>query len=93
MTGERLVSLAVALHDGKFEPAIDLVLAQNKFVMASRKGSQAWIQRTGVKIEVRYKDGAHKRLKPPAELATTWQSTFYINPLKSVSDQIRPRAR
>jgi hypothetical protein len=90
-TGERVVSLAAALYEGSYEGSIDLVLAHNKFVMASRKGSQAWIQRSGDKIEVRYKEGAQKRLLPPRELATTWRSTFYINPLKTVSDQIRRR--
>jgi hypothetical protein len=88
----RLVALARAIETGEFEAAIDLVLAHNKFVMNSRNNSQAWIQRVGNKIDVRYRDSTEQRLLDPDELAVEWRSTFYINPLKTVSDQLRRRA-
>ena len=87
--GDRLVALAASLHSGGWEDAIDLVLAHNQFVMSSRNGSQPWIQRSADKLDVRYRDDSHSNLQPPHELAEAWRSTFYLNPLKSVSDQLR----
>ncbi|MDB4912388.1 MAG: hypothetical protein JWM95_32 [Gemmatimonadetes bacterium] len=90
--GERLVALAATLNSGKWEEAIDLTLAHNQFVMSSRNGSQPWIQRSGEKLDVRYRGDSHPALLAPADLAEQWRSTFYLNPLKLVSDQLRGRA-
>jgi hypothetical protein len=87
--GQRLVDLAHALHAGRYDDAIDLVLAHNQFVMHSRNGSQPWIRRNGAKLEVRYRDDSQKRILTRQEVANAWQSTFYIDPLKLVSDQLR----
>lgn len=85
----RFVQLGAALRSGDFEAAIDRVLEHNQFVMAARNGSQPWIQRSGDKLDVRYRDGAQRELGTPAELATAWRSTFYIDPMKYVADQLR----
>jgi hypothetical protein len=87
--GARLVDLAKAINAGRFEEAIDLTLRHNQFVMHARNRSQPWIQRTGDKLEVRYRDDTQRSLLAPKELAEAWQSTFYIDPLKLVSDQLR----
>jgi hypothetical protein len=89
--GDGLVALAAALRAGKWEEAIDLTLAHNKYVMSSRNGSQPWIQRSGNKLDVRYRDDSHPALLAPHALAEQWRSTFYINPLKTVSDELRAR--
>lgn len=88
-TGERIVELAAALREGEFEHALDLVLAHNGFVMNVRNGSQPWIRRAGKKLEVNYRDETARELLPPSSLASAWQNTFYIDPLKLVSDQVR----
>lgn len=87
--GERLVALAAALRAGRWDESIELTLAHNAFVMSSRNGSQPWIQCSGEKLDVRYRDDAHPALLQPHDLAATWRSTFYLNPLKAVSDQLR----
>jgi hypothetical protein len=87
--GQRLVDLAHALNAGRYDDAIDLVLGHNQFVMHSRNGSQPWIRRNGAKLEVRYRDDSQKRILTRQEIANAWQSTFYIDPLKLVSDQLR----
>jgi hypothetical protein len=89
---DRLVALAAGLHEGEWEEAIDLTLAHNQFVMSSRNGSQPWIQRTTDRLDVRYHDESHPELRSAHDLATTWRSTFYIDPLKAVSDQLRATA-
>lgn len=90
--GARFVQLGSDLRKAEFEAAIDRVLDHNKFVMAARNGSQPWIQRAGGKLDVRYRDGAQRELATPTELATAWRSTFYIDPMKYVADQLRGAA-
>lgn len=87
--GSRLVALASALRKGAWEDAVDLTLEHNKFVMGTRNGSQPWIQRSLDTIDVLYRDDSHPRLTAPEDLARTWRSTFYLNPLKLVSDQLQ----
>lgn len=87
--GSRLVALAAALRKGRWEDAVDLTLEHNKFVMGSRNGSQPWIQRSLDTIDVQYRDDSHPRLSAAEDLARTWRSTFYLNPLKMVSDQLQ----
>lgn len=90
--GNRIVALATSLHAGEWEEAIDLTLAHNQFVMSSRNGSQPWIQRTSDRLDVRYRDDSQPELRPADELVEAWRSTFYIDPLKAVSDQLRAAA-
>ena len=87
--GSRLVALATALRTGSWEDAVNLTLEHNKFVMNTRNGSQPWIQRSLDTIDVLYRDDSHPRLANPEDLARTWRSTFYLNPLKMVSDQLK----
>jgi hypothetical protein len=93
VAGDRLVALAAALHAGSWEEAIDVVLAHNQFVMSSRNGSQPWVQRSVDKLDVRYRDDSHPALQAPNDLAAAWRSTFYLNPLKTVSDELRGSRR
>jgi hypothetical protein len=89
---DRLVALAASLHAGRWDEAIDLTLAHNQFVMSTRNGSQPWIQRTTDRLDVRYRDDSQPELRPAHDLAAAWRSTFYIDPLKAVSDQLRAAA-
>lgn len=86
---DRLVRLADSLCSADYKQSIDLVLAHNQFVMATRSGSQPWIQRTGEQLEVRYADETETRLLSETDLSRRWQSSFYIDPLKTVSDELR----
>jgi hypothetical protein len=90
--GDRFVHLGSALRKGDFEAAIDGLLKHNEFVMSARNGSQPWIQQVGGKLDVRYRDGTQTELATPTELSTAWQSTFYINSMKYVADQLRGAA-
>jgi hypothetical protein len=90
--GARFVQLGSSLRKGDFEAAIDQVLDHNRFMMSARNGSQPWIQRVAGKLDVRYRDGTPTVLATPTELATAWQSTFYINSMKYVADQLRGAA-
>lgn len=88
-TGRRLFELAQALQSGDFTAAISLVLAHNQYVMKARHGSEPWIQWKKDRLSVRYRDGTDVSLLAARELATAWRSSFYLNPLKTVSDQLR----
>ena len=85
---QRLIALAGALRHGRYQEAVELTLAHNQFVMNARHGSQAWIHLSGSKLEVRYRDDVPKGLRTPSELASAWESNFYINPLKAIKDQL-----
>jgi hypothetical protein len=91
-TGKRFVDFAEALHTGSFDDAVTLVLDQNRFVMNARNKSQPWIQVSGKKLQVRYRDESQIELAPPKELARAWRNGFYLNPLKQVSDELRKSA-
>jgi hypothetical protein len=87
--GRRLFDLSQALLEGDYSSAIGLVLAHNQFVMKARHGSEPWMQWKKDRLSVRYRDATDVSLLAPRELATAWRSSFYLNPLKTVSDQLR----
>lgn len=87
--GRRIFELSQALHSGDFAAAISLLLSHNQYVMKARHGSEPWIQWKHDQLSVRYRDGSDVSLMAPRQLATAWRSSFYLNPLKTVSDQLR----
>jgi hypothetical protein len=87
--GARVVRLAEALHGGDFAGSIDLLLEHNSFVMKTRHNSQPWVHLEGGALAVRYRDDSQVELQKPRQLATAWRSSFYLNPLKAVIDQLR----
>ena len=88
-TGTRFYEFASALKSGDYRRAIELVLAHNEFVMRERGGAAPWIVVHNGKLDVRYRDANVEELPTPQELGNAWRNSFYINPLKSVIDQLR----
>lgn len=86
---DRLVELGKSLHDGSFEKSIELAISHNKFIMHKRNGSQPWMAIASGKLDVAYRDDIEEGLLDPLAIASTWRSTFYINSLKSISDELR----
>jgi hypothetical protein len=86
--GKRFVALAQTLYAGAYAKAIDHLLEHNAFVMAARSGAP-WIRKRDARLDVRYRDEIDHGLLPRKELPTRWRSTFYLDPFKLVSDELR----
>ena len=91
-TGERFVRFAEAVRESDFGEAVELTLDHNRFVMNERYRAQPWIQIAGGKFEVRYRERIPTELGEPAALAKAWQSGFYLDSLKLISDELRRAA-
>jgi len=88
-TGTRFYDLAAALKKGNYNEALALVFAHNEFIMRERGGAAPWIVVQRGKLDVRYRDAIIGELPTPHDLANAWRNSFYIDPLKSVIDQLR----
>jgi hypothetical protein len=85
---KRFVDFADSVRRGAFETAIDLVLDHNRFVMDVRHHAQPWIRVLNGKLDVRYRDRLSAELREPAVIAQAWESGFYLDSLKMVSDEL-----
>lgn len=85
-TCSRLISLAETLQTGDYAQTLDLLLAQNKAVMAER-GSDAWVMQKKDQLDVRFRDESgflpDKHLLPHL-----WLNTYFINSLKTIGWQV-----
>jgi hypothetical protein len=91
-TGDRFAAFSRAVREADFERAIEIVLEHNRFVMDVRHRAQPWVQAANGKLDVRYRDRIATELRNPAELASAWESGFYLDPLKLISDELRRAA-
>ena len=81
--GERWVALASALAGGRWSNFVDLLLEQNAFVMRSRHAAEPWVRIRDGKLDVRFRDESTD-LRPKGQLATSWRSNFFLDPLKAM---------
>ncbi len=86
---ERLLHCARALRDGDYRDAIEDVISHNGYVMGTRDGVQPWIKIEDGKLDVRYAGETEQELLEASTLQSAWRNTYYIDPLKTVLDQLR----
>lgn len=84
---DRLTEAAEALAHGDHEVVLRAVLAHNQFIMRDRNGSEAWARLDGELLNVRYRDETDS-LPDRSELPLLWRSTYFIDSLKSMIDQV-----
>jgi hypothetical protein len=86
--GQRLGALASDLATGRYDAAIERVLEHNAFVMSQRGGTEAWVALSGGRLDVRYRDEGIDALPSTGDLGQAWRDGFYLDPLKSIVDQL-----
>jgi hypothetical protein len=85
--GERMVRAAEALAAGDFESLLRTALEHNQYVMRVRNGSEPWVRLDGGRLVVRYHDETDT-LPERQVLPGLWRSTYFIDALKRVINQI-----
>jgi hypothetical protein len=81
--GDRWLGVARALSAGDYGTLLDLLLEQNKSVMAGR-GGPPWIERRGGELHVRFGD-EHGALPRFEEIPTLWRFPYFLDSLRSVA--------
>jgi hypothetical protein len=82
-TGERWVAIAEMLAGGDYEEVVDLLIEQNKSVMATRGGA-AWIERRDGRLHVRFRD-EQGGLPTCEDLASLWRFPYFLDSLRCVA--------
>lgn len=85
--GDRWVRAAVALSAGDYERLVELLIEQNKSVMAARGGAP-WIERRGDELHVRFGD-EHGALPRREEIPRLWRFPYFLDSLRSVASTLR----
>jgi len=83
LAGDRWVSIASALATGEYGRLVDLLVEQNKSVMAARGGAP-WIEKRAGKLHVRFHD--EQGLLPQRdEISALWRFPYFLDSLRSVA--------
>lgn len=77
------------LFNGDFESVIDGLVSWNEVVTRAR-GSAPWVRiGDGRRLDVRYR-GTERMLPDKDELQDLWMNSYFIDALKSVTQQLKP---
>lgn len=85
--GERWLGIARALSGGDYGALVDLLLEQNKVVMADRGGAP-WIERRSGELHVRFGD-EYGVLPRREEIPSLWRFPYFLDSLRSVVATLR----
>jgi hypothetical protein len=85
--GERWVGIADALAAGDYGKLLELLVEQNKAVMAARGGAP-WVEKRGGKLHVRFHD-EHGSLPGREELPALWRFPYFLDSLRSVAAALK----
>lgn len=85
--GDRWVEIAHALSAGDYERLLDLLVEQNRAVMAARGGAP-WIEKRDGKLHVRFRD-EHGSLPHREDLPTLWRFPYFLDSLRSVAATLK----
>lgn len=85
--GPRFAKLAYALKSGSYADAIEILVDQNRVVMAERGAGAAWIEREGERLRVRISDD-RGQLPTRDELKQLWRFPYFLPSLASVSSAL-----
>ena len=89
-TGRRWVKLARALGAGEFAAAIALLMEQNAFVMKARAAGGPWVDLSGGRLRVRFRDENAGELPDKSELPDFWRHSYFLDSLRTVALALRP---
>jgi hypothetical protein len=81
--GDRWVTTAEALSGGDYGTLIDLLILQNKTVMAARGGAP-WVEKRDGKLHVRFRD-ERGSLPTREQLPSLWRFPYFLDSLRSVA--------
>jgi hypothetical protein len=88
-TSKRFEVIAESLNRGEYRASVDAVVEHNAFVMSQRGGAEPWVVVTDGRLDVRYRDDGAPELPTRDELRHAWRDSFYLDPLKTIADQLR----
>jgi hypothetical protein len=81
--GARWVKIAQCMANGDYGVLIDLVVEQNRTVMAAR-GGNPWVVKAGKKLDIRFRDD-DVVLPDKSKLSSLWQFPYFIDSLHSIA--------
>jgi hypothetical protein len=81
------VSIAEALSGGDYGALIELLILQNKTVMAARGGAP-WVENRDGRLHVRFRD-EHGSLPTREQLPSLWRFPYFLDSLRSVASALR----
>jgi hypothetical protein len=88
-TGRRWVDLARTLAAGEFEPAISLLMDQNRFVMKARAGAAPWVDVSNGRLRVRFRDDNAGELPTRSALPEYWRHSYFVDSLRAIAVALR----
>jgi hypothetical protein len=86
-SGDRWLGVAHALSGGNYGTLIELLLEQNKSVMADR-GGVSWIERRDGELHVRFGD-EHGVLPRRDEIPSLWRFPYFLDSVRSVAATLK----
>lgn len=87
-SADRWVSIARVLASGEYEQLVELLVEQNRAVMASRGTSAAWVELQGSTLQVRVRD-EQSSLPKREELAHLWRFPYFLDSLRSIAAAVK----
>lgn len=87
--GTRWVALGRALHKGKYEDALALVLAQNAAVMKARSAAAPWASVKEGTLHVAFRDDELSKLPLGADLPGYWRHAYFVDSLRRVAASLQ----
>lgn len=88
--GQRWVDISCALSEGDYFAFVRLLTDQNAAIMNARGGTP-WAEIRNGRLAVRYKE-ERGMLPSKQELPNLWRYPYFLDSLRSVSEQLRSRA-
>jgi hypothetical protein len=85
--GDRWVGIANALASGGYSTVVELLIEQNKMVMAARGGAP-WIEQRLGKLHVRFRD-EQGGLPPRHDISALWRFPYFLDSLRNVATTLK----
>jgi hypothetical protein len=91
-TGERWLKIALTLVSGDYEGALLLLIDQNRYIMEMRSGTAPWLDIDNGSIRVRFLDYGHADLPHRGWLSQAWRHPYFLDSLRAIVLDLRPRS-
>ena len=85
--GDRWVQIGSAVATGDYSNLVELLIEQNKTVMAGRGGAP-WIEKHNGKIHVRFLD-EQGVLPPQNEIPALWRFPYFLESLRNIAAALK----
>lgn len=87
--GRRWVRIANAMAGGMYQDVLHLLMEQNAFVMKARASAGPWVDLSGERLRVRYRDENLGDLPERKELPTLWRHSYFLDALRTIAAELR----